>query len=117
MVMENREGLCPRLNSTIIFEVQFETAEDGSIIYKDCSCADIICCASHDETECPWIWYNYFCEQFGLTPVSPEEAAAMYAENSEYAAEGGEYPAEGGEYAAEGGEEAPPAEGEVPPEG
>ena len=65
MVMENREGPCPRINETIYFELQYETADDGSTEYKDCSCSELICCAEYDESLCPQIWIDFFNAAFG----------------------------------------------------
>lgn len=111
MVMESRPGQCPRCGTEIAFELQYETTPDGTVVYKDCSCGELISCASYDENQCPWIWYNYFCEQFGIQAVSPEEAAAWAAEDAAAQGEGAAQP-EGGA-PAEG--EAPPVEGEQPP--
>jgi len=74
MVMDNKEGNCPRIEADIYFEIQYEKAPDGSIIYKDCSCSEMICCMDYDEEQCPKIWANFFNSIFG-TNVSPEATA------------------------------------------
>ena len=73
MAMENKEGECPRIGQTINYEMQYFEEDDGTILYKDCSCSELICCAEYDEEKCPEIWRNFFDSVYG-TNTTAEEA-------------------------------------------
>ena len=95
MVMENKQGICPRIDQEVGWELHYEKAEDGTVEYKDCQCSELICCPQFSEEECPWIWIRYFDSQLG-TQIA-QEWEEYYANNPEDAE-----PIEG--------EEAPPEE-------
>ncbi len=84
MAMESKEGPCPRINSQIYFEMQYEQEADGSTIFHDCACSEMICCAEYDEVACPVVWREYFDSVFGTNsaaelaqaaPLDPAEGA------------------------------------------
>lgn len=78
MVMEQKNGTCPRTGAEVSFELQYND-NDGVIEYIDCSCSEMICCPDFDDEECPKIWTDFFNSLFS-TSVEPEAAPGTNSE-------------------------------------
>ena len=114
--MESKEGPCPQINSQIYFEMQYDSNPDGSTVFHDCACSEMICCAEYDEAACPVIWREYFDSVFGTNSAAELAQAAPMApvEGAEPVSEAYAAPEALPENWQVDGD--PAAEGETPPE-